>query len=400
MSDDGSIGARIAAERKLRGLTQRQLADRAHVSISLLRKAEQGHRPATAALVASTARALGIDQARLTGQPFFRSGHEADTLHEVIPALRRELSLYGLPPDDQPETPPSLPDLARRVAECSDLVHAVSYVRLGAVLPQLLADLRAASHAWAGLDRARVMRMLFETLDNAKRLAHDLGYPDLGVLAVELEERAAIESEDPLAVAVARGVRAWTLTTAGAYAAAYRLLSDTVDALDEQPDSSPEWLSAWGFLNLQAALASARMGNAEQTWERYEAARHAASQFERDLDHYRLAFGPANTSIWGVGLAVELQDGPGALTRNRDVFLPADLPRARAGHHYMDLARGYLYTGDRQGALGALMTARRIAPQQLRYNPGARETVHALARAEHRRSESLRGLAAWMGIQG
>ena len=42
MRDDESIGARIATERKLRGLTQHRLADRAHVSLSLLRAVEQG----------------------------------------------------------------------------------------------------------------------------------------------------------------------------------------------------------------------------------------------------------------------------------------------------------------------------------------------------------------------
>ncbi len=52
------IGARVAAERRLRGLTQRQLADRVHVSLSLITKVERGDRPATPALVAAVARVL------------------------------------------------------------------------------------------------------------------------------------------------------------------------------------------------------------------------------------------------------------------------------------------------------------------------------------------------------
>jgi hypothetical protein len=46
-----------------------------------------------------------------------------------------------------------------------------------------------------------------------------------------------------------------------------------------------------------------------------------------------------------------------------------------------------------------LLTARKIAPQQTRYHPMARETVHALARVERRSSDTLRGLASWMGLQ-
>lgn len=88
-----------------------------------------------------------------------------------------------------------------------------------------------------------------------------------------------------------------------------------------------------------------------------------------------MAFGPTNTAIWGVGLAVELQDGAAAVSRAAKVRIPAELPKARAGHHFLDLSRGYLYNGDRQSALGALVTARRFAPQQVRYHPMARETV-------------------------
>jgi hypothetical protein len=36
--------------------------------------------------------------------------------------------------------------------------------------------------------------------------------------------------------------------------------------------------------------------------------------------------------------------------------------------------------------------------RRTRYHPMARETVYALARVERRSSESLRGMAAWMGM--
>lgn len=400
MQGNEHIGARVAVERKLHGLTQHQLADRARVSVSLLRKVEQGSKPASAALLSSVARALRIEQAKLTGQPYFSGDRRLDAVHDLIPELRRELSLYGLPPDDDEPVPQvSVPDLARRVAECSALVHAVDYRRLGVTLPGLLLDLRGASHATTGADRAAVMLLLSETYDNAKRLAYDLGYADLGALAVSLEERAAVESEDRLAVGVASAVRAWTLTGNGAFAAAYRMLVDSIG--DMEPDlperGKPAW-SVWGFLNLQAALASARSGDAPRTWEHHSAAQHAACQLDGDRDDYRLAFGPSNTAIWGVGLAVELMDGAAAVQRARQVVIPEHLPRARAGHHFLDLARGHVYNGDNRAALSSLLMARRVAPQQIRYHPMARETVYSLARDERRSTETLRSLAAWMGV--
>ncbi|MGH3798096.1 MAG: helix-turn-helix domain-containing protein, partial [Pseudonocardiaceae bacterium] len=39
---DGAVGQRVAAQRKLAGLAQYQLADRAHVSTSLVSQVERG----------------------------------------------------------------------------------------------------------------------------------------------------------------------------------------------------------------------------------------------------------------------------------------------------------------------------------------------------------------------
>jgi len=393
---DETMGARIAAERKLRGLTQHQLASRAHLSLSLLRKVEQGSRPASSALLITVAKALGLEHGRLTGQPYYSGDQRTDALHDLIPDLRRELTMYGLPPDEEPETPLLMSDLATRVDHCSQLLYAVDYAHAGALLPVLLQDLRAASALTTGPDRVRIMDMLRETYDNAKRVAYDLGYPDLGLLAVSNEERAAAETGDPLAVAVASAVRAWTLTGAGAFDAAYRLLVSTADRIDG--DTPRRWV-VWGWLNLQAALSTARSGDPARAWEHYAAAERAAAELSMDSDDFRLSFGPTNVAIWGVGLAVEMYDGPAAVARSERVRLPASLPRARAGHHFMDLARGHYYNGDNRGALESLLEARRITPQQVRYNPMARETVYALAQAERRSTETLRGLAVWMGVQ-
>src|SRR5262245_57277079 len=218
------IGHSVQRARKQRGLTQIALAQRAHVSLSLVKKVEQGKAPATPAFVSAVSQALRVPIADLTGQPYLTGDRSEDSVHDLISDLRRELSSYGLPPEHEPAQP-SMSALARRVAECSGLVHDAGYARLGTLLPPLLGDLNAAAFVARGADRARVMLMLSETYDNAKRLAYDLGYGDLGMLAVSLEERAAEEAGDPLAVATATSVRAWSLTTAGSFGNAYRVLT-------------------------------------------------------------------------------------------------------------------------------------------------------------------------------
>ncbi|MEU1821955.1 helix-turn-helix transcriptional regulator [Streptomyces abikoensis] len=101
-SSDTHIGARIAEQRNLAHLTQRGLADRAHVSYSLLSKVESGHRPASPAFVAACARALGIESSVLIGQPFTAEQRE-DRFDAPIAAIRASLENWDIPLD--PVTP-------------------------------------------------------------------------------------------------------------------------------------------------------------------------------------------------------------------------------------------------------------------------------------------------------
>ena len=70
MAGQEPIGARVAAIRKTRGWTARELARRASVSYSLLAKVESGAAAASPAFIGAVARALRVDVPRLTGQPY------------------------------------------------------------------------------------------------------------------------------------------------------------------------------------------------------------------------------------------------------------------------------------------------------------------------------------------
>jgi transcriptional regulator with XRE-family HTH domain len=395
MQDDASIGTRIAAERKLRGLTQQQLANRAHVSVSLLRKVEQGNRQVTHALVAAVSTALGVERNHLTGQPYRSGDRRLDAVHDLIPEIRRELVSYRLAPDeDRPA--PTLTTLRAQVAAVSAARHAVDLSALGALLPLALSDLRAAAWPATGAQREQVMRLWAEVYYAARQFLHKLGYSDLASLVADRYEWAAEQAGDPLALALAGVFRAGELDAVADWRGARAVMVSTVDGFEQVGDEAG--LSVEGFLHLMAAYMAAHAGDADDTWSHWREAETLAGRLGRDGDAYRLAFGPTNVAIWGTALGVELADGGAAVERARRVRLTPDTPPERAGHHFLDLARGQLMNGDRAGVLDSLMTARRIAPQQTRYHPMARETVYALARSERRSSESLRGLAAWMGV--
>jgi len=116
--DQERVGARIATLRKARGLTQRQLAERASVSYSLLTKVESGATGATPALIGAVARALRVDVPRLTGQPYEESRGQAGRLRESVEAIRRSIDTYDLPPEGiVPRTYAMLATDVRRISD-------------------------------------------------------------------------------------------------------------------------------------------------------------------------------------------------------------------------------------------------------------------------------------------
>jgi Predicted transcriptional regulators len=65
--DNDHLALRIRAFRKLKGLTQQQLADRMGVSVAVLGSLERGTRRPDAKLMQRIAESLGIDYDELTG---------------------------------------------------------------------------------------------------------------------------------------------------------------------------------------------------------------------------------------------------------------------------------------------------------------------------------------------
>ncbi|WP_165486002.1 helix-turn-helix transcriptional regulator [Frankia sp. Cppng1_Ct_nod] len=239
MSNDGarSIGERIADARKAAGLSQQQLADRIRVSVSLLRKVEQGSRDTTPALVADTARVLAIDVTALTGQPYDQAGRRRDPIHTHIPALRRALTYWDLPPHGI--SPRPLPELAADVEMAAQLRRTAHHTRLAAALPDLLTETTAAVHAADGSQREQIFGLLTVLLFAAHSVTYKTGYEDLSTVVEDRISWAAAGSSDPLMIALA----AWTRTTSMLQAGSYdigRQLLDRVQT-DIDPGNSEWW---------------------------------------------------------------------------------------------------------------------------------------------------------------
>lgn len=394
-----SIAAHLAALRRERGLSQRQLAQRLHVSHSLIEKVERGCRTATPDLVESAARALECAVTDLTGQPD-RDVHPDDThAHVAITEIRRAVHHYDLTPN-LPEGPRPLAQLQAEVRRANRLRHHARLTTLAAMVPSLITELTAAVQCTTGDERATTFALLVEAYAAANQVAYKLGYHDLSNQLVDRIHWAASHTADPLIESFAGWMHAGSLRALDLHQPAINVLNRAWRNFDNRaPDRmNPRQLSLYGSLHLQAAMVEANAGHADNTRTHLTEAGTAAHLLRVDTDYFQLAFGPSNTAIYRVATAVELGDAASAITQAASIRLPARVPVERSAQHHVDLSRAWLWHGNRERALRSLLRAETLAPQQTRIHPHATETVRVLLRQDRRRSERLAGLAKRMHV--
>jgi transcriptional regulator with XRE-family HTH domain len=396
VTDASTIGQRIAHARKLRGLTQAELASRIPCSKSLIAQVERGHKPASPALIAAAAKALNVDLTELTGQPYRGRDARTDRIHEAIPEIRQVLAYWDIEPEL--EVPPRpLAEIAADIVQVSALRMEASYVRLGSMLPGLIKELTVHVHQLTGSERERAFRLLSEVYTAVDSMAYKLGYMDLFALAVERMAWAANLADDPLLRPVSAMRRSSVFLATGGWDGGMTLLARAGREMEGNVADDAS-LSVYGTVHLRSAILAARANRPTAAWDSIDQATEVAQRIGRDTKDYGLLFGPTNTAIHGVAVAVELGDADEAIRRGRELNLPEDLPRERSSHHYIDLSRAWMWQGQPDNALACVIRAERLAPQRTLYHPMARQTVSQLLDKQRRLSEPLRRVATRMGL--
>ncbi|MGH3857195.1 MAG: helix-turn-helix domain-containing protein, partial [Pseudonocardiaceae bacterium] len=387
---------RVAAQRKLAGLAQYQLADRAHVSTSLVSQVERGAVPASPAFTAAAARALRVDVETLTGQPYGPPITDPAADHAGIPELRTALYADQVP--DLNRSPMPVAELRTRLDECEANREKSRYSAVTTALPELLNHANAlVAEARTESDAEARWALLDDAYELAQAVSYRFGYFDLATLAVRCGRDAAGRSGDPLRAAAAAFRGTHMSLHQGDWRNVLRIL-DRGHALIEDVHS-PAARAVRAQLHLRQAIAQARLAALDRADEHIDEARQLVSSDDVPArPFYNINASQANVEIHWVAVPVELSDGTTAVGRAEAVQLPADAEPSRVGHHWIDVARAWTLHGDRTKALGALREARRITPQQTRYHPQVHETVRILAETDRRATDTLAGFARWLGM--
>jgi transcriptional regulator with XRE-family HTH domain len=359
VDDSAMIGARLREVRKRRGLTQRELARLSGVSLSLIRKLEQGDYENGLRLetVRRMAVALSVPTSALaiSGSP---QPPDAESVMRWEPVRR---ALEGRP-GSEPDEEPTLDGVRAAAGEALRLFRGGSLTDLAEFLPPLLADVDAlvgsgtdGAQVAARAERSRV-RVIAGSL-----LVHTWQFP-----AAERAFTLAMDDADgPLAQIAVTGQRCFALTRQGLLTECRETAVRHAQAAEPRLSSATrEELAAWGGLLLWGAGASVRDNRPDDADAMIRLARAAAAVAGSDFVPPHAPwhrFGPSVVAVAEAENAL-IRDRP-----DRTLEIGRRLRSQARGYarHRLDVAAAHVALRQYPEAVGVLQNLRSARPQWL-----------------------------------
>ncbi|MFD5318726.1 helix-turn-helix domain-containing protein [Streptomyces sp. NPDC127098] len=397
------LGDRVVRLRRLGGQTQEGLAARSGVSVDVVRKLEQRRKhSARLPTLHALARGLGVEVTALLGDPpGVPSTGEVESPQLV--ALRRAMTppMFSVPPVPESVAGLSSDALRAELAEGWTLYHGAGFDRVMELLPDLIARTRLVSAAGDVDQRAEGQALLGKTLQLAGHLAIRLGKTDIALAGLERAMTAAEASSDPLLPPMICNSVAWAYQRQNRLADASELALRAADSVQRGgPESATEW-RVWGGLLMSAATSAARAGDYDQATDMMTTAERAAGRLSRlpaPTDGRLVSvFSRSSVRIERVRLAVQHGRPEEALTLARGMRVSGSTPPSWRTWLLLDVARARADLGDAVGAVRALESLRRFAPEWMRHHTLAVSIVLDL-RAGPSHPPGLRRIADFLGL--
>lgn len=392
-----TIGQRVRAARSSQGMSLAKLATLTGLSKGYLSRVENGERTLDRRrTLLDVADALRVPVADLTGQPYAPENREASIVRMSVTDIRD--ALQGTELGERFEEPGRDLDALRHATDRALRLSCDSaFSELGPMLPGLLTDL----HGHAASDDEHTVRralpVLVDALYAAQWLTKCAGENDLAWLAAERALAAARAAEDPTLVGFTQFLRAQSLLRVGGRARFRAAAVATSAAQDLQPLAGPGPAGeVYGSLHLTAAWAQTVVGQPGRADEHLVEAGETAAR-TGDGRSFDLWFGPNNTRVWLVSMAVERGEGGRVLEMARTIDAAALPSKGRRANYFVDVGRGLAQEPKtRPAAIDWYRRAERLAPMLVRMDPFVRESVGDLLHSDG--GSDVRALAKRMGL--
>ncbi|WP_433228701.1 helix-turn-helix domain-containing protein [Actinomadura formosensis] len=383
-----SVGRRLQEWRKRRGITRRELSDLAGVSLSLIRKLEQGERQDTRLeTLRKFAAALKIPTSELIGGSASDEVTGVDT--EQWSAVRE--ALHGRPRDEVAEEP-TVEGVARSLASAMPLFSSDRYPDLAVLLPPLLRDAEALG-AEGRQVRARLLQHTGWLLAQTRQF-------DAADLALR---RALDDASDRLDAAATVNTLAWLLIRQGRFTETRALAAEWADDVEPRMSrATMAELSAWGWLLVRLSAAAVRNNRPGDAEDAIRLARTAAVAMGREYSppgDFLRAFGPLTVAMKRTENAM-VEDRPDkvlAMSQNIPVrdMRPTSNNRSR---HLLDVAKARVQLREHAEAFDLLQNVRHDVPEWTANQRYARDIFRQIVSRRRTLTPDMREFADFMHL--
>ncbi|MFM9372167.1 helix-turn-helix domain-containing protein [Streptomyces sp. Da 82-17] len=384
------MGKRLQNVRKRRGFTQRELASVAGVSVSLIRKLEQGERADTRL---ETARRLAV--ALRVPTTCLVSGPDAETERDDQWTAVRQALLGPVGSGDVSEAP-TVAGMQELIDAAVPLFSGDRFRELSLILPDMIrdADLVAETAGPAGRDvRVRLMQLTGWLLTQTRQF--DAAETALG--------RSLEDASGRLQGAATVNTQCWLLLRQGRLDEARELAVRWADEVEPRISrATPGELSAWGWLLLRASAAAVRdnrPGEAEDTLRYANAAAVALGREFAPGDDFLKAFGPVTVALKRAENAMVV-DRPD-LVLKLSARIPISGMRTTSNNrnrHLLDVAEAHTRARDYAKAVDVLQEVRAAAPEWLPNQRYARDIFGRIIARRRTLTPDMRSLADAIGV--
>lgn len=402
---------RIRDIRLARGYTQDQLADRAGLSLAVVKKIEQGGNGRLDTYHA-LARALRVKTSALfdpgtTPHSTTRGDADKVALMPLRQAITPPMTAAGrLLVAGTVEPEPDLKNLRATAEALAVSYYGDDYGRAAQFLPALIDSARRAATFYdGGPEHTEALKLRSDVLMLVGRYLTQVRAYDLAHTAIRdaLTDAAAAGDRERAAAAVY--LQGWLLTRQGRFDEAEQVTVATADDVEPRISrASKGELGVWGRLLMRASAAAARNNRPREAREMLRLARTAGSALGGAVASHPYGWGKFGAPVVGLqavenlivaeqprralGLSERISDTGAAATANT------------LNRHRLDVAHAHVQLRQADEATDVLSALHAGAPEWLRHQQMAANTFERSLRVSGRRKLTgrQRELAAFFGV--
>lgn len=386
MQEGNTLGERLASVRKRRGLTQRELATASGLSVSLIKKLEQGERSDVRIETArKIAEALRVPTTMLISRR--GDGDEAyQDIAETWEPVRRAL-VGQVPLSDEQATPGGVREALTELAPALTSHH---YTIVRNVLPALLRDADALDDDER--EGQRIRADILTTTGYLLTQTRQFAIAELTLL------RAIDAAGDKLSAAAAADVLVWLYLRQGRLAEARETAVQWADDIEPRfSRATVHELILWGRFLLDITNAAVRDNRLGEAQDALQLAAAAAARIGREVQlhpHSQGVFGPVTVAYIRAESRV-LIDQP-----DRCLAIAESLPRqppypelVSRLRHRLDVANALAQTRRYPEAIAAIREIQIRAPEWLMEQRYARDILGEIIQRRRTLTPDMRELA-------